>query len=64
MILFSESSPAEKTASVCLFPLCWYSNSKTSFATCPQVGEFLCHSLKNIFSLVMSSPGGPDIVNG
>ena len=26
--------------------------------------EFLCHSLKNIFSPVMNSCGGPDMVNG
>ena len=41
---------------VCLFPLRWKSDSKNSFAT--------CHSLEIIFSLVMSSPGGPGMLNG
>ena len=28
------------------------------------MGDFLCHSLEIKFSLVMSSPGGPGMVNG
>ena len=47
-----------------LFPLCWNSDSKNSFVTCPKVVDILCQSLKFFFSLVMSSPGGSGMVNG
>ena len=50
--LYSESVGAEKNARFCLeftfiliclfplFPLCWNSDSKNNFVTCPKVGDF------------------------
>ena len=48
---------------ICLFILRWNSDSKNTFITCPKVGDFLFQSLKMNFSLVMSSPGGPGMLN-
>ena len=71
-ILCSESVAAEKTARfcleftffICLLPLCWNSDSENSFVRCRYVCDFWCHSLEIKFSLVMSCPGGPGMVNG
>ena len=48
---------------ICLFLLCWNSDSKNSFVTCAKVDDFGFHSLKMNFCLVMSSPGGPGMLN-
>ena len=45
---------------VCLFPLCWNSDSKNIFVTCPQV----VMSFFRKFFLVMGSPGGQGMVMG
>ena len=40
------------------------SHSENGFVTCPLVGDFGCHFPEINFSPVISSPGGPGMVNG
>ena len=71
-ILYSESVAAEKTAIFCLV----FTFSSFVYFLCVGIPilkivlsdadmcDFWCHSLEIKFSLVLSSPGGPGMVNG